>query len=429
MNVYFSYNVLRLYFYISCLWGVLTPVSSAEIMVNIVRVSDTLVMVFLCISIIYSCFINKVIYKDLFWAFVFLFILTVYSILNSYFRDYDIGNVLIYNSTLLRFYFLIIFVWQLVRLGRDNVNFVLYIEKSIHNDIVCIFLLLSIILLLQIFTPSFGEMFIPNINEFQSSIRAFDSGEYPSSFPNTIDFSFLILVFSFYFLLRIYIFKTCLNLILFFLCLVEIYLSGSQASFLCAIVVLFLFIYHSLGLIKVPIKSFFVILLFVALLFFAYFSLEQISEKIDNMYLSRLGLLFIVLPDLLVNNLHDLFLGFSPDFSSIVLVFRTLPNALAIFQYDSDVAIINDVFWFALLVSYGFLFTLILVFLVLFIIKKTISNCEDSNGWLFNIIAFIVLVLGFFNQVLMVRTFIISLAVVLLFIGLVFKPELDVKKE
>lgn len=417
INVYTKFHVLRLYFYLSCLWGGVAIFISAELVNTIIKAYDVFFIIFALISLPFFSVSSWLINKKVFTALISVFIISIYLILHTIYVGTNIFEVLSYHIAYLRFFFLLLFCLNIIQdFLKYNIEYD-RIFRLLKFDFNIITFVLVMAMLVQMLLPSVGHNIIPVISKYQSGLRALEEGNYSSIFPNTIDYAFFLIVSIIFCHARVSLFYSSYGLVTLlsiFILTISVLFTGSEAALGASLLVSTFFFK---GYIKREIYISCIGILAVILISWVAYESDivqvALGNKIDNMMLSRLGLLFVVVPDVINTDPLALIFGYTPDFSNMVLVFRELPNSLDIFQYDSDKAIINDVFWFSLVMSYGIPCLLFLLYCTYNIFSEILSGHKDIISFR-RVIIVVVLFIGMFNQIFMVRSFIVPLAYVLL---------------
>lgn len=261
----------------------------------------------------------------------------------------------------------------------------------------------------QVLDPTTGALFIPAISELQSGFAALDEGDVSGLLPNSIDFAYLAV--AAYIVLTLDAVKRRgkpPNLLVSIVFGFFIQASGSDAATVC-FVCYFLWLHGSLMNPRLR-KILTVALVTTTSLFLVAnaIALETVLiAKIDNMMLSRLGLIFISAPQLVSQQPSFLLTGLGPDFEMVGAVLAGLPDALAVLAESGGFTIVNDVFWFAAVVSLGIPLAFAYTGGMLQLLSR-LSGPETSNGRLpklFRTLALMILFAGLFNQILLVRSF------------------------
>jgi hypothetical protein len=262
---------------------------------------------------------------------------------------------------------------------------------------------------LQVVAPTVGALLIPSIGEFQSGFAALDEGDVSGLLPNSIDFAYLAV--AAYVVLVLDLVRRRNRAPNFLFTAIFAYFinrSGSDAATVCFIGFALWIYSSSIGLQVKKFLSAITVFMTLMLLVVNGAVLEQmLIDKIDNMMLSRLGLLFISAPQLISEQPSFLLTGLGPDFQMIAGVLSGLPETLAVLAEEAGSTIVNDVFWFATVVSLGIPLAFSYTAGMLQLISK-LCTPEAFNGSfprLFRVIVAIIIFAGLFNQILLVRSF------------------------
>lgn len=358
--------------------------------------------------IIYQQFLEKKIRKYYFCVFLSFICIAVYVSVRSIYSDAELGAVLTYTFVLFRFFFFTVIIIEITRIFQYGGYF-----KKILSDFNFYLFVQFVIVIIQQILPSIGILFIPISGEAQSSFRVLETGYSTGSFANSIELAFFALV-LFVFNLRV---NSIINVVMAFVSLLIIYFTGSKGALFLALVS---FIYHQyvyghLGKYK-PLFFFLCFSILVSFITVNYnLLLEQISARVDNMYLSRLGIMFEVFPSWYSENWYNVVIGSLPDFKNISLIFSKLPTTLAIFEEENRGSVINDTYWFALIISYGLVIFLFVISMLLNGICIITNELYGLNRKYYQrLILLLILSIGLINQVLMVRTFYMPLFILIM---------------
>ncbi|MEZ9926104.1 hypothetical protein AB4365_19060, partial [Vibrio breoganii] len=280
----------------------------------------------------------------------------------------NLSATLTYTLVIFRFYCLIIISLSLIQDSRLKNNHFSIILRDLNIYLMIHF----IIAMIQKINPGIGVLFIPSVNETQSSFRVLALGNVPGAFANSIELAFFSFVCL---LLNIRIGKAS-NYIFCCLAIIVIYLTGSKATlyFALLLVVAQVFYFAKLSYFKLALMVLFIGTM--GCFFLVYYSeiLMSSAARIDNMYLSRLGIIFVLFPQWVSDHWSNIFLGTMPDFYNLAIMFRTFPETLAIFLDYNTGAVINDVFWVAIIFSFGLPNFIVLITLMIVGLKKLILN-------------------------------------------------------
>ena len=267
---------------------------------------------------------------------------------------------------------------------------------------------------LQLIAPTTGAEFIPTLVESQSGIWALELGHVSGTFPNSIDLA--------YFLLAAYIALTqeawqrhrMPSALLTALLGYFTYATGSATATIC-----FGIYAGFLWLRVLSAKTRWLVLLFGlgAALALIYLNkgvvAELVSAKVEDMMLSRLGLIFISLPDILQITPLKLLTGLGADFTVIDSLLKSLEQVPLLFTYYDSISAINDVFWVALVLALGLPVMLLYVMSVSQLFSRYLSGLGIQTTWftLSNMIMLLIFVAGLLNQILAVRSFTTALLI------------------
>jgi hypothetical protein len=405
-------SAIRAYLYLACLWGVLClpPFHLGRIMPAVVAGIDALPVIMLVATLAAARVWSR--------ATVSLRVFAVLLLLPSF----AFGNAIVvssgggsvadaakYLAALLRP--LVVLALLVLVSGASDANAARRSEfqRKLRRDLAAITVMHFAIALLQLVAPDAGGWFIPVTTESQSGLLALAEGDVSGLFPNSIDFA--------YFAVAGYIVLSCDRVFVqrrppkvwmtaafgFF-----VYASGSVAAFgsfvVYAAASLLAFIERPRRrrlLVAIVSVSAVVAVLTAGIWRAALFA------KIDNMMLSRLGLIFVSAPLLVAEHPSLLLTGMGADFHAIEAALKTLPEVPLIFTYDDMSHVINDVFWVAMVLSLGLPFAASYLLSLYALMRRLLSVPVIALHELHlpRVIAAIVLLTGWLNQILIVRSF------------------------
>lgn len=290
-----------------------------------------------------------------------------------------------------------------------------YIEKLIKK-IKIIAIILIIISYLCIILGEKAFYLLPILPSSNTASRSIIEGEISGIFPNTIDLSFCLIIL---YIFTIYTCKINLrNLILFSIIFsIPIYYTGSIASF--AIICL-LFLYY----LKYTNSKYFY-LIFIISSAIATIAIATHIEEIILIYdvakLSRLGILTITLPNFISELSVDTFFGIGTNIDIIYAKVNSYPEKVHILEYMYELGGFADVYWFALIIYHGIIGFIFLFILFYKIFHALLLNTKNKKiKTIINSIWITILLLGFFNQILVVKQFTIFFWII---IGIIYAKE------
>jgi len=415
-------NLLRFYLYWSVLWGFLAhPVFGIkEIVSQLIIAVDLTVMGAASAYSVFSLFDKKTLYlqsrvrKSLLAS----FILIAYGIAITKIMDGSITDAIVYLAVLIRP--IILLLGFAISLSYPKTQPVKDTYENLKIDmgiLVCIQMSIGI---LQIAFPSIGGQFVVSLKDTQSAIWAFEEGDISGTFPNSIDMAYFLISGYFVLTLQNWFIRKRPSLGMTSLFGYFIYNTGSVTAIICFLLYVTFIYGRSLTYQNILYLSNFIALLLISvtislsglvwmgLVEFSSITIP-INDKIDNMMLSRLGLIFISIPAVIATIPWRLLIGCGPDFNAVLSILNSLPDVPLGLTESSSVMIINDVFWIALILSLGVPMTIFYLYHLVVLFKSCYINYTNSTKNLINIILVIIFVAGFFNQILLVRPFVISI--------------------
>ena len=261
---------------------------------------------------------------------------------------------------------------------------------------------------LQLIYPDSGSEFIPVFAETQSAKWALVEGDVSGTFPNSIDLAYFLVAAYVVLTSEAWQFWRMPSLPLTVLLGYFTYATGSAAATVCfGVYASYLFIRR----LSPKKRRDFYLVIFISAALVISWQINSITEiviaKVENMMLSRLGLIFISLPE--VFEFHPLMLltGQGTDLAPIIVTLEKLPEVPLVFTVENSSVLINDVFWVSLLLTLG------LPMMLLYLTSATLL----FNGFLRytrggvplrpmrNLLLLIIFVAGFINQIIVLRSF------------------------
>ncbi|MGC3999869.1 MAG: hypothetical protein QM767_21465 [Anaeromyxobacter sp.] len=262
--------------------------------------------------------------------------------------------------------------------------------------------------------PGVGERLIPLVSETQSGLAALAEHDVSGFFPNSIDFSYLTV--AAYLVLhaeRMFVERRRPPLWSTVVFGAFAAASGSDASVVCFAMVVAAGWLAPLPTAKRRRMAGGAAVL-GALVAAATAGIWQgaLLLKIDNMMLSRFGLLFVSTPLMIAEHPGVLLTGLGGDFHVIEAAIKALPQVPLVFTYDDVTQVINDVFWVGLMLSLGAPLALAYVLSWRSLFNGACSLPTASRAISpASVVLAIVIFAGFFNQILLVRSFYSALCV------------------
>lgn len=332
-----------------------------------------------------------------FWGawFVLLLLLVFTAILHKG----SLAPSLVHFGALIRY---IPLAYIICSLSKDiNVS-----DKLIYHIKAISIILLSITTVCIILGPQ-ASIFLPVMPVSATGIRELANGSYSAIFANTIDLAFILVI--------IYIlwcsdrklvgFRFVLLSLWFAVC---VFKTGSATA--TAVFCLFFMLritesnkfYRNL--------AFFVFGIIAIFLYFRY--QMEVRLIIENMQLSRLGILSMTAPDFIKELSFDTFFGVGNDSDVVLSKINSYPDKVHMLYWMDNIDAFGDVYWVALLVYHG-LIGFLLISLIFYKMYVSIIR-YDLNYGEFNLKRIVewsyiaIVLLGFMNQVLVVKTFAVT---------------------
>lgn len=327
-----------------------------------------------------------------FWRIVVLFLIL------------SVGTTLIHNGSIMssighfgamfRYAPLALFISQ-KRYDEDS-------EKLIYHS----FYILSVILIsigyIEIIGGESMKLFFSPLVQSFSSFKVHNSASINCIFPNTVDYSFF-LVLSYIIISNRKGVKH--KYILFFIYLIPLYYTGSKASLLIFI----LCAYYQIDEARV-IKHLFgsLVCLCGIILVYQFWELFYWTVFIDSQA-SRLGYIIFTLPCFIEEFSIDTLLGLSPDSTIVHHKINSYPNAPNMTWDINNMSSFEDEFYVALIIYYGLIGFGLLVMLF-FGLYKSLKDFKSQNKNFYyhkiiNSLFIIILIAPLFNQIIILKPF------------------------
>jgi len=306
------------------------------------------------------------------------------------------------------FVMLALFVWTRVERRSQPAHLL----ATLRLDFALLATVQMLIAGLQLVDPATGAEFIAALNDNSSAVWALEDGDVSGTFANSIDLS--------YFLLAAYVVLTLPawqrvrlpSLLLTGLYGFFIDATGSDAATVCFGLYAF---YLCLRTLSRPAQRTVLVSLgvlgVVGVLGMGDQLIDRVVAKVDNMMLSRLGLLFVSVPEMVSYQPAKLITGMGGDFEVVLAALRSLPEVPLVFTYDESAIVINDVFWVALTLAFG----LPMLSWLLWRMAQIFRAYVQGGAWplhlfrLDNMLLLIIFLAGLINQIILVRSFSVAL--------------------
>jgi hypothetical protein len=410
---------IRIYLYWSILWGFLAikVVGLQQIIPLILAGIDLIAMIFCVIYILLNCHIVKfkTIRMNIYLGSFAMFSILLWSTLMTTIWSGNYINSVFYVAALFRpviiLMALVVYIYSSHSINKN------YLIRLIRIDLLILMIIQLLISSIQYVNPFIGEFLIIELSDRQSSSRAFAEGDVSGLFPNTIDLAYFLIACYAGLSINNFLKRRPPNIFLTLSLSFFIYITGSSAALLCfALISIFL---NSINLSKLLKYIIFIISLFLVisiLVLQADFIISAFHDKIDDMMLSRLGLIMVSIPNIAANVPLTFLTGRGSDFQIVLDLIASMPEVPLIFTGVDESNAINDVFWIALVLAFGAPLTFLYLYLFGKIFIKYLNGniSSSANNSFSYMIILVVLTAGFFNQILLVRSFVVTIMVALL---------------
>lgn len=317
-------------------------------------------------------------------------------VLTAYLHRGNISPSIIHIGALLRYIPLAYIILSL----SSKIN----IGDKLISHLKAITTIILIISTICIFMGSSAELLLPVMSKDATGLREISSGYHSAIFPNTIDLGFLlVLLFIVWSNDKNFgLFKYILFSLWTGLC---IFKTGSATATAVFCLILFLRLTKNNKILRYAFVSFG--LAIVIALYFRY--QYEVSLVIENMQLSRLGIISQTAPDFIKELSFDTFFGIGNDSDVVLKKVNSYPEKVHLLYYTDGLSAFGDVYWVALLIFHG-IFGLLIIGYIFYKIYNGICiyNIHDKDFNFKRIIKWSyisIFLLGFMNQVLVVKTF------------------------
>lgn len=274
-----------------------------------------------------------------------------------------------------------------------------------------IYISFSIVLCIAFLQILFGmpmmTFFQPLTSNTSLVLRVYAAGDIMGPFKNSIGLAYFLLITFVLILFDKRIEFAKLMLLLPFVIIALIY-AGSIAVLLAFFFVIAIKYTYKKHILKVFLSIILSILFCLILIIYR----TEISVFVSQTFYSRLGILFFTLPEFIKDFSFDTLFGIGTDLSVVFKKLMELPRTPLIFKWDGNAVSLADVYWVALLIYHGIigLFLLFMSFFLLFkySMKVKYINRNFTNydyPLMLQSIFLVILLLGLFNQILVVREF------------------------
>ncbi len=412
-------TLLRIYLYWSVLWGFMVhPALGLKSLAQPMLLGmDLLVMSISATYIAIHLFDTKrdVLQTQARWASLACVLLLAYGLTVTALLGNSVIEAAKYLGALVRPMLVLIALGiHVLRAPSTDAN---SLFALLRNDIIFVMSAQLAVATLQKFIPQVGADFISSLSEQQSAVYALAEGHVSGTFANSIDLA--------YFLVAAYIVLTqqhwqsrlappvlltvvcvlftvatgsltsqiCLGVYIVYLWLRSLSENSRQTALICGSAIAGVVLYNELSIVA-PI----------------------ILDKVDDMMLSRLGLVFVSIPGLASSMPQRLLTGSGADFDAILTLLNNLPDVPLVFTYEDATSVINDVFWVALVLSIGLPAAVLFIYRMARLFQAYVGAAlgADATQNLVRAIWLVVILAGLLNQILLVRPFTLTLTLGLL---------------
>lgn len=281
-----------------------------------------------------------------------------------------------------------------------------YWKQFLHHLRLLLIILLGVFFLVLIGGEGVMQFFLPAMGENATGLRESLLGNYSVIFANTIDYAFLMVLLYVFFVNSVTMNKFT-KFIFTLLLLYPIFRTGSAVA--VTVFLLIAWITLTRDMLKFRIFSLALIALSLGYLGFQYW--YAVEEVIEVAKLSRLGMLLQTLPDFLKEMSLDTFWGVGCDGYVVLDKVNSYeePVSMLLFAEPGNISMFGDVYWVALIVYHG-LVGFSLVTYLYYIVYRSVAVVKYADNdfhyrSIVNALFIAIFLLGFLNQVLVVKTF------------------------
>jgi hypothetical protein len=412
-------GLLRLYVYWSVLWGLLAnSIIGLQRPLAIALPAIDLLTMIAC-TIYLTTTISRIKEKHtqitIIFSIIFILALIFWNATLTFLHKGDLFTSNLYIAALLRP--LLLLLAAILFAQTHSTPSVKRSQQTTTRDLLILNAVQLLVATIQIVNPDIGVLFLASLHDFQSSNWVLAQGDVSGTFPNSIDLAYFIVASYVGLSAKRYSEIRPPSITLSIIVLFFAYKSGSLTAFLCAAGIASYLYLRSLS--KLERTSSIIIISFAAALFLSV-QWNLVSalaiDKTADMMLSRLGLIFISIPSTLENSPSTMLFGLGADFAVVVKFLRSLPETpLAINSVNAEY-LVNDVFWVAMFFSLGIPLTITYLLLFWRLLSTYIgtTTISHTNGGLAKTLFLCIIFAGFFNQILLVRSFAAPLILALL---------------
>jgi|WetSurMetagenome_2_1015567.scaffolds.fasta_scaffold06210_3 hypothetical protein len=390
----FTFIIIVYLYWVSFEWIILSDVNSYSQIQHIRNFIDILPMIMVAFI---ACYYPLKLKMPEFKIFLGFLIIIILSSISLFIEIHNVLPVVSYIGVTFRFVPFII----LIKFASQDTY------SKFFKHVKIIFWIQVILALLSLINKQkFVAILLPaqTIFGIHSPTTYRDPG-ISTSFVNTIEFSFLILALTIIYLSlsqskreKILVSVFSLTLIVF---------SYSIASIIALIVLLFIISRHKIIFAVGGLAALIIFFWIYGDFFYSLLGMDSIKTwiKISSEY-NRVGYFTKLLPEFLTSNLKDILLGIGYDGGAInaqLATYHHIPKAMI--NNDNNLKYLKDVYWIATLFAQGFLVLIITLGILRTIYITAKRYLIKTNFILIKTFVLMILVLGFFNQVLDVKGF------------------------
>lgn len=397
--IYYSL-VIYLYALLFGGWFLKVVGLSTDLTLLIVKVVDFFpILYWIALNPVFSLNFKSSSFDSLkFWLF-WLLVLALLLLTSWYHQRQAVSLSIVQWGALVRYIPLACIVLMIQKRGD-------YWKQFLHHLRLILIVLLTVFFLVLIGGEAVMQFFLPAMGENATGLRESLLGNYSVIFANTIDYAFLMVLLYVFFVNSVKMNK-CKRFIFTLLFLYPIFRTGSAVS--VTVFLLIAWIILTRGMLKFRVLS---VVLFVLLLVYLGFQYWfAVDEMIEIAKLSRLGMLLQTLPDFLKEMSLDTFWGVGCDGYVVLDKVNSYkdPVSMLLYAEPGDISMFGDVYWVALIVYHGLVGFLLIIYLYYMVYRSVAEVKYVDNDFYYksivNTLFIVIFLLGFLNQVLVVKTF------------------------
>jgi hypothetical protein len=404
------FYVFRIYLYWTILWGLLYYISLSDKswIIDLLALIDVIFILICAIYISMYLFRRSTKRQSAYINYAVLvgIALVPYALVVTQLSGGDPALGVQYLAALIRSLVMLMAGAVFVATAEPDPNDKKY--QTVRRDIGILVAIQVVIAAVQKLYPELGAGLVVSLQDTQSAAAAAAEGNVAGAFANTVDLSYFLLAAFIALTQRNWVERAAPSFLMTSVFIYVIYATGSTITFVCLTIFIFALmlrcgVRRSYGIVVATLA----LLAAAGIIWNFELVYSNYNATVENLMFSRLGMVVDGIPDLFKVSPQGILFGFGTDFNWIVKLIINRPNSPDVFLEDGSVNVINDVFWAALMLGIGapgaFLYVKVTASLFLKYVSNSSTDRTARN--LAQLVCFLVLIAGFFNQILIIRTF------------------------